>query len=125
MKKVIVLSMALMFLTACQTTGGMFSGGSEPRAAAPKQLPESVKDEFNKGVSAYEKEQYVNAEEHFRNVTRIEPNIPEAHINLALALYKQGKSDQADKEFQAAQRMLSRSSGLGGGRSTDPSMGNP
>lgn len=117
MKKVIVLSIALMFLTACGTTSKMFGGGSQPTAAAPKQLPETVKNEFDKGVKAYQNEQYVNAEEAFRNVIRIDPNIPEAHMDLALALYKQGKTDQGDKELQAAQRMLSRSSGLGGSRS--------
>ena len=116
MKKIIVLSMALMLLTACGTTSNIFGGKSEPRAAAPAQLPETAKDEFNKGLSAYEKEQFVKAEEHFRNVVRIDPNIPEAHLNLALALYQQGKSDQANKEFQTAQNILSRSSGMGGGR---------
>ncbi|SRR5579884_639151 len=117
MKKVIVLSIALMFLTACGTTSKMFGGGSQQTAAAPKQLPDTVKNEFDKGVKAYEKEQYVNAEEHFRNVIRLDPNIPEAHMDLALSLYKQGKTDQGDRELQAAQRMLSKSSGLGGGRS--------
>ncbi len=118
MKKVIVLSMAmaLMFFTGCSSTSHMFGGG-KPSVAVPKQLPETVKDEFKKGIEAYEKEQYVNAEEHFRNVTKVDPNIPEAHMDLALSLYKQGKSDQADKEFQTAQRILSRSSGMGGSRS--------
>ncbi|TAK07668.1 MAG: tetratricopeptide repeat protein [Candidatus Manganitrophaceae bacterium] len=121
MKNVIVLSIALVFLAGCGTTSHMFGSSSEPRAAVPKQLPESVKDEFNKGVAAFEKEQYVNAQEHFQNVTRIDPNIPEAHLNLALSLYRQGKTDQADKEFQTAQRLLSKEFGMGGaGRGAAP-----
>lgn len=114
MKKVIVLSMALMLLTACGTAKKVFNGGgSEQQAATPGQLPETVQDEFNKGIDAYQNEQYVNAQQHFANVTKINPNIPEAHLNLALALYRQGKTEEADRHFDQAQKLLSKE-GMGG-----------
>lgn len=115
MKKVIVLSMALMLLTtACGTTGKIFNGGGgQPQAASPGNLPETAQDEFNKGVDAYNNEQYVNAQQHFQNVTKINPNIPEAHLNLALALYRQGKTEEADRHFDRAKELLS-NEGMGG-----------
>lgn len=114
MKKVIVLSIALMFLTACGTAGRVFNGGgASPQAASPGQLPETVQEEFNRGVSAYQNEQYVNAQQHFQNVTRINPNIPEAHLNLALALYRQGKTQEGDRHFDQAKRLLAQE-GMGG-----------
>lgn len=115
MKKVIVLSMALMLLTtACGTTSKMFNGGGgEPQAAAPGNLPETAQDEFNKGIDAYNEEKYVNAQQHFQNVTKINPNIPEAHLNLALSLYRQGKTEEADRHFDKAKELLSKE-GMGG-----------
>lgn len=115
MKNVIVLSIALMLLTGCGTTGGVFNGGGAPKAAAPRQLPETVQGEFNKGVDAYNEEKYVNAQQHFENVTKINPNIPEAHLNLALALYRQGKVEQANRHFDKAQQLLEKEFGMGGG----------
>ncbi|WP_168060078.1 tetratricopeptide repeat protein [Candidatus Manganitrophus noduliformans] len=122
MKKVIVLSIALMFLTtACGTTSKIFNGGGgQPQAAAPGNLPETVQDEFNEGVDAYNEEKYVNAQQHFENVTKINPDIPEAHLNLALALYRQGKTQQANQHFEKAQQLLQKEFGMGGGQ---PEMG--
>jgi Flp pilus assembly protein TadD len=114
MKNVIVLSIALLLLTGCGATKRVFNGGgASPQAAAPGQLPETVRDEFDKGVDAYNEEKYVNAQQHFENVTKINPNIPEAHLNLALALYRQGKTEQADRHFDEAQKLLSKE-GMGG-----------
>lgn len=113
MKKVIVFSVALMLLTGCAATKRVFHGGSEPQAAAPGQLPETVRDEFNKGVEAYNEEKYVNAQQHFQNVTRVNPNIPEAHLDLALSLYRQGKIDEAGRHFDQAKQLLSKE-GMGG-----------
>ncbi len=122
MKNVIALSIALMLLTGCGTAKKVFNGGggSEPQAATPGQLPETVQDEFTKGISAYQNEQYVNAQQHFQNVTKINPNIPEAHLNLALALYRQGKTEEADRHFDQAQRLLAQEGmgGAGGGEDT-------
>lgn len=114
MKNLIVLSVALMFFAGCGAAKGVFNGGgASPKAAAPGHLPETVQDEFNKGVSAYNDEKYVNAQQHFQNVTKINPNIPEAHLNLALSLYRQGKTEQADRHFDEAKKLLSKE-GMGG-----------
>lgn len=114
MKNVIVLSIALLLLAGCGTVREVFNGGgASPQAAAPGQLPETVQDEFNKGVDAYNEEKYVNAQQHFQNVTKINPNIPEAHLNLALSLYRQGKTEEADRHFDQAKQLLSKE-GMGG-----------
>lgn len=125
MKNAVMLLMAVLLLAGCSTTQKVFGGGgSSPGAAAPREMPETVKDEFNKGLTAYRNEQYVNAQEHFENVTKINPNIPEAHLDLALTLYQQGKTDQADKHFDEARRLYSKEFGMGGSRGTAPSGSN-
>ncbi|MBI3805115.1 MAG: tetratricopeptide repeat protein [Nitrospirae bacterium] len=118
---VVVVSMISLLVAGCSSTQKMLGGSSSPEAAAPKQLPETVKNEFSEGLKAYKSEQYVNAQQHFENVTRIDPSIPEAHLNLALTLYQQGKTTQADKELEQARNLYSREFGMGGRRGTTPS----
>lgn len=110
MKNVMVLSVMVILLVGCGANGGggMFSrsGGSQPTAAKPAELPETVRDEFNTGVEAYQNKQYVDAQKHFENVARIDPGLPEAHLNLALALYQQGKNDQAKQHYDEAGKLF-------------------
>lgn len=113
MKNVAILSVMVMFMIGCSTTnggGGMFSGGggSNLSAASPGNLPQTVSTEFNQGVSAYQNRQFVDAQKHFENVIRINPDIPEAHLNLALALYQQGKVDQAKKHYDDSENLFAK-----------------
>lgn len=112
MKRLVSLSMVLLLFAGCASMQGAF-GGAQPQAAAPKQMPDVVQDEFRKGLAAYQNEQYVNAEEHFQNVIRLNPYIPEAQINLALALYQQGKTAHAEKHFEEARRLYKDEIGMG------------
>jgi Tfp pilus assembly protein PilF len=123
MKNTVVLSLMVMLLVGCGggNGGGMFSrsGGSQQTAAKPAELPETVRDEFNKGVEAYQNRQYVDAQKSFENVARIDPGLPEAHLNLALALYQQGKNDQARQHYDEAGKLFAqafeiRSRSIGG-----------
>jgi len=113
MKRFISLMIVFLLFAGCGAMQG-FGGGSQQQAVAPKQMPDAVQNEFNKGVSAYQNEQYVNAERHFQNVTRLDPNMAEAELNLALALYKQGKIKHADQHFDRAQRLFKEEVGMGG-----------
>lgn len=120
MKNLIALSMVVLLFAGCSTTQRVFSGGGgsgKPQAAAPRQIPDTVKDPFNNGLAAYANEQYVKAQENFENVVRIDSSIPEAHLDLALSLFQQGKTDQANRQVEEARRIFSRSTGMGGSRS--------
>ncbi|MBI3803227.1 MAG: tetratricopeptide repeat protein [Nitrospirae bacterium] len=72
-----------------------------------------AKKEFKAGVKAFNKERYSEAATHFTAAEQAEPNAPEIHINLALALAKEGKADEAKKHFDQAASLLA-----GGGAST-------
>lgn len=87
-----------------------------------------AKKEFKNGVKAFNKEKYDEAATHFTAAEQAEPNAPEVHINLALALAKQGKTEEAKKHFDQAASLLSGGgasggSASGGGMSTEPSPG--
>lgn len=110
MKNAVVLSLMVMLMVGCGANGGggMFSssGGSQPTVAKPTELPETVRNEFEQGIQTYQNKQYVDAQKHFENVARIDPGLPEAHLNLALALYQQGKVDQAKKHYDQAGQLF-------------------
>lgn len=112
MKRLFSLMMVFLLFAGCGTMQGM--GGSNQQAVATSQVPDAAQDEFSKGVSAYQNEQYVNAEKHFRNVTSLDPTLADAQLNLALALYKQGKIRDAGQHFDRAQRLYQEESGMGG-----------
>lgn len=122
MKNAVVLSLMVMLMVGCGANGGgMFSssGGSQPTVVKPTELPETVRNEFEQGIQTYQNKQYVDAQKHFENVARIDPSLPEAHLNLALALYQQGKVDQAKKHYDQAGQLFaqafeSRSQSIGG-----------
>lgn len=113
MKRLFSLMMVFLLFAGCGAMQGM--GGSNQQAVSTSQVPDAVQDEFSKGISAYQNEQYVNAEKHFQNVTRLDPRLADAQLNLALALYKQGKIRHADQHFDRAQRLYQEESGMGGG----------
>ncbi|HLG23268.1 MAG TPA: tetratricopeptide repeat protein [Candidatus Manganitrophaceae bacterium] len=108
MKKIAVLFVVSTLLVGCQATQRVFSSRGEATPAEPKNITEAAQEEFNEGVKAYRNEQYVNAQKHFENVTKIEPDLPEAHLNLALSLYQQGKTDQAKKHYDDAGNLFAK-----------------
>ena len=79
-----------------------------------------AKKEFKSGVKAFNKEKYSEAVQHFTAAEQAEPNAPETHINLALALAKDGKADEAKKHFDRAADLLSGGGTTGG---TSPGQG--
>src|SRR5579871_6743033 len=62
---------------------------------------EAQKD-FNEGVKAFRNEKYSDAATHFEAALKADPNLPEAQINLGLALAEEGKTQEAKKAFDEA-----------------------
>lgn len=119
MKKAIAFAI-LIFVTGCARTPVTRVFSSAPDPATPKSIAsKDAQDEFDRGVKAYRGEQYTIAQQHFQNVTKIDPNMPEAHLDLALALYHQGKIDEAKKEFERASNLYEKQfGGMGAGGKT-------
>ena len=58
--------------------------------------------ENNEGVGHYKEGHWDTAEKHFRKALETNPDLPEAHYNLALTLDKQNKHMDATNHFEAA-----------------------
>ena len=68
---------------------------------------EAQKD-FNEGVKAFRNEKYSDATTHFEAALKADPNLPEAQINLGLALAEEGKTQEAKKAFDEAVNLISK-----------------
>jgi len=58
--------------------------------------------ENDEGVDHYQQEHWDVAQEHFMKAIAANPDLPEAHYNLALALDKLGKHPEATTHFKKA-----------------------
>jgi outer membrane protein assembly factor BamD (BamD/ComL family) len=87
-----------------------------------------AKKEFKQGIKAFKKANYSEAVTHFEAAEKAEPTAPEPHINLGLALAREGKVEEAKKHFDLAATLLAQSgsqAGKGGaGSSQSPSTQN-
>ena len=55
----------------------------------------AVKEAFQRGALAMHNGRIADAEQSFREAVKLAPKLPEAHLDLALALEREGKSDEA------------------------------
>lgn len=125
MKKLIIPIMALMLGVTSITA---FAKEDLKPIEAKEIKNKDAKREFKAGVKAFKKANYSEAVTHFEAAEKAEPTAPEPHINLGLALAREGKVDEAKKHFDQAATLLAQSgaqAGRGGaGSSQSPSTQN-
>lgn len=75
-----------------------------PTATGALVAPEgsSGKAENDEGIAHYKQEHWDVAEQHFRKAVQDNPELAEAHYNLALALDKLGNHTEATEHFRTA-----------------------
>lgn len=120
MKKLGTFLAVLMFMAGCARASSSRVFSTAPGPAAPEVIAsKEAKIEFDQGVKAYKAKEFPLAQEHFQNVTLIDPNIPEAYLDLALSLYQQGKVDEAKKQMTEASTLFEKQAeGMGSGPTT-------
>jgi Tfp pilus assembly protein PilF len=80
------------------------SGGGTPAADSALMSPASSAGRMDndEGVGHYKQGHWDVSEGHFRKAITADPNLAEAHYNLALTLDKMGKHEEATTEFKKA-----------------------
>src|SRR3981081_2200396 len=61
-----------------------------------------IENLFRQGAQAMHTGHPAEAEKYFREATPLAPRMPEAHLDLALTLWRQGKLDEATQSIQTA-----------------------
>ncbi len=84
----------LVVLGGCATPAG-------PLATLPMGSPEAAQDNLE-GIKDYNNGRWEEARKHFESAIQADPNLPEAHFNLALVLHKLGKHEEAKQHFKTA-----------------------
>lgn len=92
-QSLIIVGVLSMF-TGCATKSG-------PLAVLPISSPTAAQHNL-KGITLYNDGNWKAAEEHFLAAVKDDPQLPEAHFNLALTEHKLGRHDQAKNHFQTA-----------------------
>lgn len=116
----VIIPVVLLF-----TSAAAFAAKSNIQPVEAKKIDnKDAKKEFKQGVKAFKGAKYDEAVTHFTAVTQAQPNLPEAHINLALALAEQGKADEAKKHFDEATSLIV-ASAAGGGAGAQKSATSP
>lgn len=93
MYRVMIVGM-LSMLVGCATKSG-------PLAVLPMTSPTAAQHNLE-GIKFYNDGNWKAARGHFVSAVQGDPQLPEAHFNLALTEHKLGSHDQAKKHFQAA-----------------------
>jgi tetratricopeptide (TPR) repeat protein len=80
------------------------SGGGTATADSALTSPASSAGRMDndEGVGHYKQGHWDVSEGHFRKAIKADPNLAEAHYNLALTLDKMGKHEEATTEFKKA-----------------------
>ncbi len=84
----------LAMLAGCASKSG-------PLAVLPISSPSAAQHNLD-GIKLYNDGNWKAAEDHFLAAVQDDPQLPEAHFNLALTEHKLGLHDQAKKHFQSA-----------------------
>ena len=105
MKQVLLsvgLVLGLLSLAVACASGE--SGGGTPTAGSALMSPASSAGRMHndEGVGHYKQGHWDVSEGHFRKAIKADPNLAEAHYNLALTLDKMGKHKEATTEFKKA-----------------------
>lgn len=75
--------------------------------AEPKEITDQdAKSHFDAGVQAFMNHDFDRAARHFQAAEAAEPDLPEIHIDLAMALAAQGNTDTARKHFDEANNLI-------------------
>lgn len=97
------------------TSTDAFAAKSQVKPIEARKIEnKDAKKEFKQGVKAFNNAKYDEAATHFSAAAQAEPNLPEIHINLAMALAQQGKADEAKKHFDEATSLLMQTASAGG-----------
>jgi len=83
-----------LFMVGCATPTG-------PLATLPISSPQASQLNLE-GIEEYHQGQWEPARKKFESAIRADPNLPEAHFNLALTLHKLDLHDQATSHFRQA-----------------------
>ena len=84
----------LAMLAGCVTKTG-------PLAVLPISSPTAAQHNLE-GIKSYNDGNWKAAREHFVSAVKHDPQLPEAHFNLALTQHKLGQHGEAKKHFQTA-----------------------
>lgn len=74
----------------------------EPKGIKNKE----AKSHFETGEKAFKRHNFTDAAREFQAAAQADPNVPELHVDAALALAAAGQSDMAKREFDQASNLL-------------------
>ena len=94
--KAVVLGCVVM-VTGCATPSG-------PLAVLPMTSPAAAQDNLE-GIQQYNAGKWQQAKSRFESAIRADPDLPEAHFNLALTLHKLGDHREATIHFKKASEL--------------------
>ena len=92
--------MLILFVAAAAISGCWFWQG--PLLSAPSSADDVAAHHNAAGIQAYKQEQWNRAKEQFEVAVKIAPSLAEAHYNLGMVLYRQGKDAEANPHFRKA-----------------------
>lgn len=95
-----VYKMITLFIAALAISGCLFWQG--PLLSAPSSADDVAAHHNAEGIQAYKQEQWDRAKEHLEVAVKIAPSLAEAHYNLGMVLYRQGKDAEANPHFLKA-----------------------
>ncbi len=100
MKKLVELALVAVVTVAI----GIFAWTGIGNAAPPLKTAAGSTAEAhnNEGIEQYNQEDWQDAQGHFKEAVKADPQSGEAHYNLALALDKMGEHMSAAKHFKMA-----------------------
>ena len=94
--KAVILGCVVM-VTGCATPSG-------PLAVLPMTSPAAAQDNLE-GIQQYHDGKWQEAKSRFESAIRADPDLPEAHFNLALTLHKLGNHREATIHFKKASEL--------------------
>jgi tetratricopeptide (TPR) repeat protein len=86
-----------LFIVATAVSGCQLWQG--PLLSAPSGTDDLAARHNKAGIQAYKQEQWNRATEQFEAAVKIAPSLAEAHYNLGMVLYRQGKDADAKLHF--------------------------
>jgi tetratricopeptide (TPR) repeat protein len=93
--------LAALVLAAVTATPARVAGGSGA-ATGPAALPPGVKQEFDKGLAAYGKQDYATAEKSFRSLVAVVPDNAMMHLYLGHSIFYQERFRDSIPEYEKA-----------------------
>lgn len=91
--------LALLIVTTAVSGCQVWQG---PLLSVPSGTDDLAARHNKAGIQAYKQEQWNQAREQFEVAVKIAPSLAEAHYNLGMVLYRQGKDAEAKSHFITA-----------------------